>query len=322
MLAKSRTSPADAGHEPALRKVSDMTTMWLHFVCLGLALTLAPLPALADQSGPAAPPPVAPDDQALDEDLRVVPAEPDFALATLPTTLRVPAGRYVFRLTHRFARPIGDGNAGDFFSDLFGLDSGAQIGFELRYGLRPGTQVLLHRTSDRTIQFLGQHELLRQTPDQDFTVQAVVGLEGRNNFGLSDEIAIADGDVFSAALGVVVSHRFDTRGAVYAQPLVVLNANVDPARATTDEHTLLLGLGARWQLGDSRTYVLVEVAPRLFGYDAGVDHISLAIEKRYGGHVFQFNVSNSLATTLGQLSRGGTTNDNWYIGFNLTRKFY
>jgi hypothetical protein len=51
--------------------------------------------------------------------------------------------------------------------------------------------------------------------------------------------------------------------------------------------------------------------------------VSFAIEGRAGGHLFQINVSNGWGTTFGQLaSRGGITNDNWYIGFNIARKFF
>jgi hypothetical protein len=53
-----------------------------------------------------------------------------------------------------------------------------------------------------------------------------------------------------------------------------------------------------------------------------VDHGSFAIEKRLGGHVFQLNFSNSFGTTMGQIARGGFNNDNWYLGFNISRKFY
>ena len=42
---------------------------------------------------------------------------------------------------------------GDLLEDFFGLDSGAQIGLEYRFGLLRGTQVGIHRTSDRTIEF-------------------------------------------------------------------------------------------------------------------------------------------------------------------------
>ena len=83
--------------------------------------------------------------------------QPDFNLAALPTTLRMPLHKLAFRVTHRFTRPLGEGDFGDLASDLFGFDSGAQIGLELRYGLARGTQIGVHRTSDRTIQIFGQH---------------------------------------------------------------------------------------------------------------------------------------------------------------------
>jgi hypothetical protein len=53
-----------------------------------------------------------------------------------------------------------------------------------------------------------------------------------------------------------------------------------------------------------------------------VHHGTFGIEKRAGGHVFQFNFSNGLGNTFGQLARGGTANEDWYIGFNISRKFF
>ena len=72
-----------------------------------------------------------------DPDVRVDPLQPDFTLAALPTTLRMPMHKLAFRVTHRFTRALGEGDFGDLASDLFGFDGGAQIGLELRYGLRP-----------------------------------------------------------------------------------------------------------------------------------------------------------------------------------------
>jgi hypothetical protein len=40
-----------------------------------------------------------------------------------------------------------------------------------------------------------------------------------------------------------------------------------------------------------------------------------------GGHSFLLNFSNGIGTTMAQVARGGTEAD-WYIGFNITRKFY
>src|SRR5829696_4679520 len=127
--------------------------------CLVLALAGSPATALAQATTPPAPP------QSSDPDSRLDPLEPDFNLAALPTTLRMPVHKSAFRVTHRFTRSLGRGDFSDLLSDFFGFDSGAQIGLEFRFGLRPGTQIGVHRTSDRTIEIFGQHNLLQQTAD-------------------------------------------------------------------------------------------------------------------------------------------------------------
>src|SRR5262245_44704266 len=93
----------------------------------------APSAAQTNSSGSASPTQSA---SGPDPDLQTSLAEPDFTLSALPTTLRLPARSFSFRLTHRFTRPIAEGSAGDFFADLFGFDGSARIGLELRYGLR------------------------------------------------------------------------------------------------------------------------------------------------------------------------------------------
>ena len=69
-------------------------------------------------------------------------------------------------------------------------------------------------------------------------------------------------------------------------------------------------------------YLVGEISPRVAGYTQGVTHGGIAIEKRAGGHVFQLNVSDSFATTMGQIARGGPSSRNWYLGFNISRKFF
>ena len=56
--------------------------------------------------------------------------------------------------------------------------------------------------------------------------------------------------------------------------------------------------------------------------EPGVNYGSFGIEKRAGGHVFQLNFSNGFGTTMGQLARGGTGSEDWYLGFNISRKFF
>lgn len=265
-------------------------------------------PAFA-QTPPTAPSQAAP--EPADPDARVDALQPDFNLASLPTTLRMPANRLSFRVTHRFTRSLGRGDFGDLLSDFFGFDSGAQIGLELRYGLRRGTQVGLYRTSDRTIEIFGQQSVLRQRDTTPISLDVIGTLEGTNN--LRDEI--------SPALGVLVSRKVARVAALYAEPIVVFNTNALPRDLVDNNNTVLLGLGGRLRVRPS-TYLVGEITPRIAGYEPGVNLMSFGIEERVGGHLFQVNFSNGIGTTLGQLARGGISNDSWFIGFNISRKFF
>src|SRR5829696_10578474 len=109
------------------------------FRLLAAVALSALLPISAAAQNAAAPTQPAPERN--DPDVLVDPMQPDFTLAALPTTLRMPRGKWAFRVTHRFTRPLGDGNLGDLASDLFGIDGGARVGLELRFGLLPGTQL-------------------------------------------------------------------------------------------------------------------------------------------------------------------------------------
>jgi hypothetical protein len=243
-----------------------------------------------------------------DPDVRVDPLQPDFTLAALPTTLRMPARKWSFRVTHRFTRDLGRGDFGDLASDLFGIDGGAQIGLEVRYGLLPGTQIGIHRTSDREIELFAQHNFLNERDGGAVGLDALVTLEGDDN--LSEH--------HQSALGIALSKNVGRRAALYVEPMVVLNSNLFDVG---DEHTGMIGLGGRLRVRPSM-YLLAEYTPRFAGYKPFADQISFAFEARAGGHLFQINVSNGFGTTLGQLARGGVDYDQWYLGFNLSRKFF
>jgi hypothetical protein len=268
-----------------------------------LALLLCPSLAAAQAPPPASPPPLR-----SDPDVRVNPLQPDFNLAALPTTLRMPSRKWGFRVTHRFTRPLGQGDFGDLASDFFGFDSGAQIGLEVRYGLLPGTQVGVHRTSDRTIEIFTQHNFLNERGGKPVGLDAIVSVEGGNNFR----------EHYRTAVGAIVSREFARHVALYAEPIFVANTN--PLETGAND-TMMLGLGGRLRVRPA-TYLVAEITPRLGGYDPGVSQVSFGLEGRAGGHLFQLNVSNGFGTTLGQVARGGINNNDWYIGFNIGRKFF
>src|SRR5689334_5279241 len=143
----------------------------------GAATARAQTPAPAAQTPAAA----ADDQDQKPSDRAVNPSQPDFTIIGLPTTLKMPKFASAFRVTHRFTRPLGNGDFGDLLEDFFGFDSGAQIGLEYRFGIMSGTQLGIHRTSDKTIEFFAQHHLFDQGKSP-VGVDVYATAEGRNNF--------------------------------------------------------------------------------------------------------------------------------------------
>lgn len=306
--------------------------------CVALVLSVAPVAFAQDIQDPPPPQPVAQqptpqppaqpptpqppatqqptvDQQAppekADPDLKLDVLQPDFVISALPTTLRLPKHKLGFMVTHRFSRSLGRGDLGDLASDAFGFDTGAQIGLELRYGLFSGTQVGIYRTSDRTIQLFGQQSVMQQKPDgHALGVDILVTLEGLNNL---------EGNK-SSTIGLLVSRKIAGRLAAYVEPMFVANTNFidDPG---SDNNTAMIGLGARLRVL-SKMYLVGEITPRVGGYSPGVNQMSFGVEGRSGGHQFQLNFSNGLATSLSSIARGGIDNHSWFIGFNISRKFF
>ena len=251
------------------------------------------------------------------DELEVDIVEPDFSLITLPTTLRLPRNKFAFRLTHRFSRPLAGGKAyGNFLEDFFGFDSPALIGLELRYGVAPGGQVGIYRGNNKNIQIFGRYNVLWQGADPGIGLDAFVSVEGEDNFR----------EEYSPTFGAVFSQRIRDRAAVYVEPMWVGNSNkpgllhpVSPPTETEDDSTFMVGIGSRIRALDT-VYATLEYVPRT-GFDQGNDHFAVAVEKRAGGHIFQVNFSNGLGATPVQLAQGASDGD-WYIGFNITRRFY
>jgi Membrane bound beta barrel domain (DUF5777) len=282
------------------------------FATIALAVLLiggiAPTAAGQEQD-PAttpAPPqaPQAPSDRAVD------PSQPDFTLIALPTNLRMPRFASAFRVTHRFTRSLGAGDFGDLLGDAFGVDGGAQVGLEYRFGVFSGTQIGIHRTSERTIQLFLQHQVLRQATGKVVTIDLLGSIEGADNFKES----------YAPAIGAVISRTLGRHGALYLQPIWINNTNPDLSEFVDDNNSFLIGFGGRLRVRPS-LYLVAEAAPRT-GYAPDETYVSFAVEGRAGGHSFQVNFSNGFGTTLRQVARGGLDYDNWYLGFNISRKFF
>jgi hypothetical protein len=255
--------------------------------------------------GEQAIPPAASD---LNDDADPVLAEPDFRVLNLPSTLRLPVHGSSFQLTHRFNGNLRQGSFTDNAGNLFGLDQGAAVGFEYRFGIARHLQAAVYRTAiDKAFQFYGKYDAVRQDHSIPVSLSAVVSVEGADNFQ----------ERYSPALGVAVSRMAADRLALYATPVWVHNT---AALLNIDRDTVMVGLGGRVRVSAS-VYLVGEVIPRAGGYSPDKPAFGFAVEKRAGGHMFQLNFNNGQGTTFGQLARGGFA-DSLYLGFNLARKFY
>jgi hypothetical protein len=243
-----------------------------------------------------------------DDDRELQLAQPDFRIVNLPTTLRLPVRTSSFQLTHRFNGNLRRGSFTQNASNLFGLDQGAVVGFEYRFGVARRLQAVAYRTGiDKTFQFYAKYDALRQNASSPVGLSALASVEGANNFQ----------DRYSPALGVSVSRMAGDRVALYLTPIWVHNT---AEILNIDRDTFFVGVGGRVRIG-ATVYVVAESSPRLAGYSPDQPEYAFGIEKRAGGHMFQLTFANSQGTTYGQTARGGFP-DALFVGFNLARKFF
>jgi len=283
-------------------------------VSIGLLTFALLVPGSAHAQSIADPAPIQPASQSTvtggddPDDGELVLAEPDFRVLNLPSTLRLPLGGSSFELTHRFNGNLRQGSFIENAGNLFGLDQGAVVGFDYRLGIARHLQAAVYRTAlDKTFQFSGKYDAVRQHDSIPVSLSALLSVEGTDNFQ----------ERYSPALGAAVSRMVADRLAVYATPVWVHNT---AAILNIERDTFFVGVGGRVRLS-STVYLVGEVAPRAGGYRPDQAAYGFAIEKRAGGHLFQLNFNNGQGTTFGQLARGGFA-DSLYLGFNLARKFF
>ena len=282
------------------------------FVVAAVLFTLAASPGAAQEapSGSSRVEPVGQSDISTgdDDDAAMVLAEPDFRVLNLPSTLRLPLHGSSFQLTHRFNGNLRRGSFSANAGNLFGLDQGAVVGFEYRFGIARHLHAAVYRTAvDQTLQLYGKYDAVRQSDVTPLSLSALVSVEGADNFQ----------ERYSPAVGLVASRTVSDRVAVYGTPLWVHNT---AALLNIDRDTYMVGIGGRVRVSDT-VYLVAEVAPRVGGYAPEQPAYGFAVEKRAGGHMFQLNFNNGQGTTFGQVARGGFA-DSLYLGFNLARKFF
>jgi mono/diheme cytochrome c family protein len=229
-------------------------------------------------------------------------------LVNLPTTTPIEKRDFLLRISHRFAQPVDSG-----FDDLFGLDGYANVLVSLGYGISDNLSVTVGRARlNKEFEF-GADWLLAE---QGVTARLPVSVALHGGLALATE----GPDSLKASAALSVSRQFTRRFSVLAVPAFSTNTNhwaLDP------DGTFALGLGARYMIFEDLS-VLLEWTPVLAGYREGENGWGFGVEKKIGGHVFQFFVANSLGLTVPQVLPGGDLrlgDFDFRIGFNLFRTF-
>src|SRR5262249_7871274 len=151
----------------------------------------------------------------------------------LPTTLRLPVHGGNFHLTHRFNENLRSDDFSTLAQNLFGIDTGANIGLEFRFGVMRHLEAIVQRASlSRVIQFSGKYDAIHQGDDWPLSISGIVSVEGDNNFRRH----------YAPALGLVVSRKIGTTLALYASPFWVHDTT---AEGLPKQDTGFVGLGAR-----------------------------------------------------------------------------
>jgi hypothetical protein len=285
-----------------------------------LALILGAAPARA-QTTPA--PPQTPDSAASggsstaqpapseeDDDARLRPMEPDYYIINVPTTLPLPARGGNFHLTHRFGLNFRQPGMtfGTAASNLFGLDEGATIELEYRFGVMKHLEAVIARTNvDKDIQFTAKYDAFHQGASRPIGFSGIIAVEGSNNFR----------ERYEPSLGFAISRVIANRVSLNAAPIWVHNS---AAETGITRDTFFVGLGTRIRIAPA-WFLVGEMSPRASGYGPGDPEYGFGMEWRVGGHVFEINFSNTSATTFGQIARGGFP-ESLYLGYNLARKFF
>ena len=202
---------------------------WLRIIAASALLAALWPQAAAAQSNTATPAAQADEDDP-DRDLRL--SQPDFTVVNLPTTLRLPRYKSAFRVTHRFGRPLGAGDFGDLAGDLFGIDSGAQIGLEYRFGIIRGGQIGIHRTSDKTIEFFTRYSVLQQR-----TTRYWGSMPSRRS-----KAPTTSGPLHAVARGCRSRASSGNTARSTCEPMWVNNSNPLPSELVDDNDTFILGL--------------------------------------------------------------------------------
>jgi len=227
-------------------------------------------------------------------------------LINLPTHLALAPSTMQVLFTHRFSETVGSAGSGN----LYGFDSGADVGLGLAMGFGHGLEAALYRSS-----FFKEYETafkwtaLRQGEAFPLGVAIRAGADYRAASGVTDR--------WAGFAQLVVARRLGSSLDLFLVPTFVSDT-------PTLRNARNVGVGASLHFVHAWD-VSLEAIPA--NRDAPDSTLAWAVgfTKRLRGHVFVIYMGNSRATTTDLIAGsdipGGFKRGDVRLGFNLIRRF-
>ena len=233
-------------------------------------------------------------------------------LINLPTTRSLDKGRFLFQISHRFTDPVGLG-----YPSFYGLDSPAQILFGFGYGFSDTLALTLARTNlDQEFELALHWRLVEQESSGHFPFSAALHVGGALITTSQTRRALLAPENIDLNFQLSLVRQLDDRFSLLVVPSFGTNTN----HAVGRQGTFALGIGGRWMILDDIS-IIGEWVPVLSGHKAAAGGWGFGIEKKIGGHVFQFFVLNGMGLLPDQYLPGGDLTNDARLGFNIFRTF-
>ena len=233
---------------------------------------------------------------------------PSYGTRFLQTSSPLVSEKGIFEVvfTHRFNQPVNEAGG----NDLFGLDSGANIGIGVSWVPVARLSAEVYRASSGgDYEFAAKWAVLEPTAERPLGIAARAGANWMTKYELEDK--------FGGFGQLLVAYTFANRVTVAAAPTFASNTPLF-------ENVFNVPLAVQVRLG--RGYSAGgEYVFRNRDLDGSVGQWSFAVEKSLWRHRFLVWIGNSPATTVDQMVAGdyagGVTESNVRLGFNISRQF-
>ena len=207
---------------------------------------------------------------------------------------------------HRFPLPVQEGSS----SDLWGLDSGADVGLGIAWGFTPRLDASLLRSSfQEDFELASKFLVMQQAERVPVTLTVRAGVDHVDQDGVEDPTR--------PFAQVLLTRRFGNGLSVFASPSWVS----DTPRL---RNAFNVPVGLAFDLKNGRLLEL-EVVPENRDLDESEPAWHVAFSQKVGGHIFELIFGNSRAYTVNQYlggdSAAGFEAEDVRLGFNLIRDF-